>query len=202
MNTRSGRKLIKLAREFRTIALILLLILVARSILADHYLVPSGSMEPTLVSGDRVFVNKLSHGLRVPFTTLRILPGAAVERGEVVIFDSPRDGQRLIKRIVAIGGDSVEIRDGHLTIDGRPMATSGDDPAEMFGNKKVNLNLDDGGGHYYSGLVPRGKLLAVGDHRGNSIDGRIFGLIDESDVYGQAVAVYYRRGDGFTWKTL
>ena len=202
MNTESGQKLWKLAREFRTLALVLLSISVARSTLADHYLVPSGSMEPTLVSGDRVFVDKLGYGLRVPFTTVRMIPGATVRRGEVVIFDSPRDGQRLIKRIVAVGGDEVDIRDGHLTIDDHPMATSGDGATEFFGDKRVRLNLDDGGGHYYSGLIPPGKLLAVGDHRGNSIDGRVFGLIDERDVYGRAVAVYYRAGDGFTWKPL
>ena len=79
-------------------------ILSARSTLADHYYVPSGSMEHTLVAGDRVVVDKRAYGLRVPFTTWQLTNGAPVARGDVVIFDSPRDGKRLIKRIVAVGG--------------------------------------------------------------------------------------------------
>ena len=67
--------------------------MVARSTLADHYYVPSGSMEPTLVPGDRVIVDKMAYGFRVPFTQIQIIEGSAVTRGEVAIFDSPRDGK-------------------------------------------------------------------------------------------------------------
>ena len=177
-------------------------ILAARSTLADHYHVPSGSMEPTLRAGDRVLVDKRAHGLRVPFTTRHLVDGEPVERGEIVIFDSPRDGKRLIKRIVAVGGDEVVIHNGHLFINDRPMASVEEWHAEVFGQRYARLNLDDGGGPDISGTIPPGKLLAVGDHRGNSFDGRMFGLIDEDNVYGRALGVYYRRGDGFTWHSL
>jgi len=189
-------------REIRVIAIILIGVLAARSTLADHYHVPSGSMEPTLISGDRVFVDKLAHGLRVPFTNLRITAGETVQRGEIVIFDSPRDSKRLIKRIVAVGGDDVVIQSGHLLINGKPMAIGGDWLTERFEGRFARLNLDHGGGPDFRQVVPAGKLLAVGDHRGNSVDGRMFGLIDENEVYGRAIAVYYRRGDGFTWLNL
>jgi len=208
MNTkriRSLQSLSRLQRIGREVASVLMLVigvLAARSTLADHYHVPSGSMEPTLVAGDRVVVDKMAYGLRVPFTHIHLTQGESVERGEVVIFDSPRDGKRLIKRIVAVGGDAVTVSNGRLLINGESMALSGNIDAEIFGERIVRLNLADGGGPNFEQIIPHGKLLAIGDHRGNSLDGRIFGLIDQQAVYGRAIAVYYRSDDGFVWKKL
>lgn len=199
-NTRD--RLRRIAIELRGIAFIVLGILAARSSLADHYYVPSGSMEPTLISGDRVVVDKRAHGLRVPFTSVKITDGGRVARGEVVIFDSPRDGVRLIKRIVAVGGDSVVVENGHLFINGQALASANDKTVEIFGERSVALNLDHGGGPNYQQVLGDGMLLAMGDHRGNSLDGRIFGLIKEDDVYGRALGVYYRSSDGFVWNRL
>ena len=198
----SPSRLQRLSREGFSILLLVIGVLAARSTLADHYHVPSGSMEPTLVAGDRVVVDKLAYGLRVPFTRLHLTQGQAVERGAVVIFDSPRDGKRLIKRIVAVGGDAVTISNGHLLINGESMALPGNFDTEIFGDRVVRLNLADGGGPDFERIIPEGKLLAIGDHRGNSLDGRIFGLIEQQAVYGRAIAVYYRSNDGFVWKNL
>jgi signal peptidase I len=188
--------------ELPQILLIIVLILAARSSLADHYYVPSGSMEYTLMPGDRVLVSKLAYGLRVPFTSIEFGSGTAVERGDVVIFDSPKDGTRLIKRIVGIGGDTVSIDAGRLTINGVALATGSGD-SEMFGERIAALNLQDGGGpDLENASIPPHMLLAVGDHRGSSLDGRYFGLVDEDDVYGKALGVYRRRGEGFLWNPL
>jgi signal peptidase I len=195
-------RLQRLSREVFSILLLVIGVLAARSTLADHYHVPSGSMEPTLVAGDRVVVDKMAYGLRVPFTRFHLTQGQAVERGAVVIFDSPRDGKRLIKRIVAVGGDAVTISNGHLLINGESMALSGNIDTEIFGDSVVRLNLADGGGPDFERIIPEGKLLAIGDHRGNSLDGRIFGLIEQQAVYGRAIAVYYRSNDGFVWRNL
>ena len=195
-------RLQRLGREAGHFLMLLLGLMAARSTLADHYYVPSGSMEPTLIPGDRVVVDKMAYGLRVPFTQIQISEGDAVTRGEVAIFDSPRDGKRLIKRIVAIGGDEVVVSNGRLLINGHFMARLGDFDTEIFGERIVSLNMADGGGPDFVGSIPRGKLLAMGDHRGNSLDGRIFGLIEEQSVYGRAVAVYFRSGDGFVWENL
>lgn len=180
---------------------LIVLLLAARSSLADHYYVPSGSMEHTLLPGDRVLVDKRAHGLRVPFTNIRVTSGDPVGRGEVVIFDSPQDGTRLIKRIVAIPGDEVLLRNGRLAINGMPLGV--DDNTERFASRLARLNLKHGGGpDLYIERVPDGQLLAVGDHRGNSRDGRAFGLVAEDDVYGRAIAVYYRRNERLVWQTL
>lgn len=191
-----------LRTELPQILLILLAVFAARSTLADHYYVPSGSMEYTLLSGDRVLVNKAAYGLRVPFTKFEILDGARVGRGDIVIFDSPRDGTRLIKRIVAIGGDTVTMTRGQLTVNGRSLAAD-TGVVEIFDDRIAVLNLDDGGGPDIGETrIPAGLLLAVGDHRGSSLDGRYFGLVPESEIYGRAIGVYRRKNEGFTWRPL
>jgi signal peptidase I len=191
-----------LKTELPSILLLVLGVLAVRSSFADHYYVPSGSMEYTLLSGDRVVVSKSAYGLRVPFTNVELIDLGPVERGDVVIFDSPRDGTRLIKRIVGVGGDSISMMNGRLTVNGTP-AAYGIGTAELFGEKIIGLNLADGGGPDIASVpIPAGMLLAVGDHRGRSLDGRYFGLIEESAVYGKAVSIYRRRGEGFVWRPL
>lgn len=193
----------KLLAELPQLLLLVVFILAARSTFADHYFVPTGSMEYTLMPGDRVFVDKSAYGFRIPFTNQDIVDRDPVGRGEIVIFDSPRDGTRLIKRIVAVGGDQVELRDGMLRINGLALLDPDAELTEWFGERMARLNLQHGGGpNIPRSTIPEGMVLAVGDHRGSSLDGRYFGLVPESEIYGRAVAVYYRRGDGFVWKGL
>lgn len=188
--------------EWARTAAVLLLLGVFRGSFANHYLVPSGSMEPTLEPGDRVLVDMRAHGLRIPLTTWHLTHGQPVQRGEVVIFDSPRDGTRLIKRVVAVGGDTVEVRDGHLCINGHWLS-DGQGTKERFGAHSATLDLDDGGGPDVAPMrIPQGQLLMMGDHRGNSLDGRFFGLVPEDKVYGRATAVFWRSGEALTWKSL
>lgn len=186
--------------EVLQIALLVVLLLAFRSSFADHYHVPSGSMEYTLMPGDRVVVDKTAYGIRLPFTTIDLFAAATPERGDVVVFDSPLDGNRLIKRIVAVGGDGVSLRDGRLAVNGRPL---GDEESEAIGSHLALLNLEHGGGPDIDSLiVPEGMVLALGDHRGDSTDGRFFGPIPEEEIVGRALGVYYRRGEGFVWRKL
>ena len=188
-------------REVLPLLVMLLLLFAARDSLANHYQVPSGSMQPTLQPGDRVVVDMGAYGLRLPFTDVQLLAGQAPQRGDVAIFDSPADGTRLIKRVVAVAGDRVQLHDGYLSINEQPLRQAV--ARELFGNKQVQLDLQDGGGPDINGItIPAGKLLVVGDHRGNSFDGRFFGLVDADTVYGKAVAVYWRRGEGPEWRRL
>jgi signal peptidase I len=192
--------------ELISLAIVLAAVTAARSSIADHYYVPTGSMQYSLMDHDRVIVNKMSYGFRIPLTKIDIFGSSTPERGEIAVFDSPEDGTtRLIKRIVAIGGDRVSVVNGQLSINGEPL---GDRTVEHFGAREALLNLTTqpsytrGGGPNFEAVVPPGMVLAMGDHRGNSNDGRKFGFIDERELFGRAVAVYYRRGDGFTWKPL
>ncbi|SEM40181.1 signal peptidase I [Pseudoxanthomonas sp. GM95] len=188
--------------ELPRLALMVCLLFVARSSFANHYVVPSGSMQHTLEIGDRVVVDMRAYGLRLPVTDTVLWPTGTPQRGDVAVFDSPLDGTRLIKRVAAVGGDRVQLHDGHLWINGRALAD--DDAAlERFDARQVRLDLDEGGGPDIDALVvPAGQVLMLGDHRGNSADGRYFGLVPARALYGRAVAVYWRRGDGLGWRQL
>jgi signal peptidase I len=181
----------KWLRENRGFLLFMFALLVARSSFADHYVVPSGSMEQTLFPGDRVVVDKRAYGLRVPFTLMKLTHGDAPARGDVIVFDAPDDGTRLIKRIVAVGGDRLEVRQGHVFVNGVP------------GDAKAALELRQGGGPDVGPIrVPAGEVFAMGDFRGNSRDSRFFGFVREDQIYARAMRVYYRSGEGFIWKGL
>jgi signal peptidase I len=169
--------------------------LTARASLADHYRVPSGSMEPTVHVGDRIVVSKLAYGLRLPLTETYLIRFGAPARGDVVVIEPPLDapesnhatdsdiiGSVLLKRVVAVAGDLVEVRSGHVRIDGREVP-------------EARISLDAGGGPDLGPvLVPDGKVLLLGDNRGNSRDGRWFGFIDGERVLGRAVSVVARDG--------
>jgi signal peptidase I len=195
--------LVRLGSELLPVIMVSVLLMAARSSLADHYVIPSGSMEYTLIPGDHVLVDKLSYGLRVPFTRIELASGKAPKRGEVIIFDSPKNGRRLIKRIVAQAGDRVSLIDGELRIDGRSLRDPAVSDLERFGEHLAHLNLSRGGGPNVGAMVvPAGQLLVMGDARGNSEDGRYFGLISEDLPYGLAKRVIYRSGEGLVWKPL
>jgi signal peptidase I len=190
-------------REYRSLLLMLALLLVTRTSLANHYTVPSGSMEPTLVPGDHVVVDMSAYGLRVPFTDKVLVERDAPARGDVVVFKSPVDGNRLIKRVVAVGGDTVSVRDGRVSINGQPLSSNQAPDIESFGRVQAQLSLADGGGPDVQALtLPAGQVLVMGDHRGSSFDGRYFGLVPAKALYARAVGVYWRSGEGPTWQKL
>jgi len=193
----------KWARENWPLLVVVLLALAARSSLADHYVVPSGSMEPTLLPGDRVLVDKTAYGLRLPFTLYVLGEHRAPDRGDVAVFDSPRDGTRLIKRVVALPGDRIALRAGYLTVNGESLSNPLEPGVERFGGDAIRLELRHGGGRdLRPTTVPPGHVLVLGDARGNSRDSRHFGFVPMSSLYARAMAIYYRSGDGLVWLSL
>src|SRR5260370_40860004 len=108
-------------KEIRPLLIIALVMFAIRSSLADWNDVPTGSMKPTILEGDRVFVNKLAYDLKVPFTTWHIAEWSNPQRGHIVVFFSPHDGKRLVKRVVALPGDTIELRNNALVLNGHPV---------------------------------------------------------------------------------
>ena len=193
---RSSRRF---AREIASWALFGAVLTVARGSLADHYRVPTGSMEPTVEPGDRIVVAKAAYGLRVPFTEAWVVRWSEPVRGDVVVLDSPEDGTVLLKRVVAVAGDRVEVHNGHLRIDGAVVPV--DAAGEHLGRAPHAVELGHGGPDLEPVTVPEGKLLVMGDNRGTSRDGRYFGLVDVDAVFGRAEAVVARDGD-VVWRGL
>src|SRR5258706_13883307 len=110
--------LMKLWREYRGFTLFVILMVAFRSSLADWNTVPTGSMKPTILEGDRILVNKLAYDLRVPLTHISILRFADPQRGDIVVFDSQAADTRLVKRVIGLPGDVVEMKNNRLRING------------------------------------------------------------------------------------
>jgi signal peptidase I len=192
-------------REIVPILVAVTVELVTRSSLADHYRVPSGSMEPTVEVGDQICVSKIAYGLRVPASETYLARTAAPARGDVVVLASPADGEVLLKRVVAGPGDVVEVRGGEVTIDGvRAIVHQKQDGAlvEEIDGRAHAVSREFGGGPDFGPTrVPAGQFLVLGDNRGNSNDGRFFGWVDRDAILGRAVAVCVRDGK-LVWRSL
>ncbi|MCK6548135.1 signal peptidase I, partial [Myxococcota bacterium] len=174
-------RLPKLARDVLSIGVLALGIFSARSSLADHYVVPSGSMRPTVEVGDRIFVDKLAYGVHLPFTRTYLFGRSMPARGDVVVLDSPVEDVTLLKRVVAIPGDRVEVTAGRLFINGRevPVEPSGQGLVERLGIEPHGVRLTHGGGPALpETTLPEDRYLVLGDNRGESADGRYFGLVE------------------------
>ena len=185
---------------------ILLLVLVIRSFLFEPFRIPSGSMEPTLLDGDFIFVNKFSYGLRLPVLNTKIVQIGEPEHGDVVVFRLPSDPSiNYIKRVVGLPGDVVMYDQGskRLTINGKliPLKILGDfdhDPSVQVGQEQLGEHTHDillirdvlsRGGTY---KVPARHYFVMGDNRDNSRDSRFEGVeyIPEENLVGRAVRIW------------
>ncbi|HVS52994.1 MAG TPA: signal peptidase I [Opitutaceae bacterium] len=192
----------------RPLALPLLIVGAAKSALADINYVPTGSMKPTILEGDVVFIDKLAYDLRVPFTFARVAHWADPARGDIVVCFAPDDGTRLVKRVAGLPGDTVELRGDVLFINGvrqnyAPLARDSgvlrDLPAsERAAAVFARENLS-GRPHAVMALpalpalrdfgpvrVPAGEYLMLGDNRDNSRDSRFFGFMPREKIIGEA----------------
>ncbi|MCG6893515.1 MAG: signal peptidase I [Desulfobacteraceae bacterium] len=177
-----------------------------KSAIADWNVVPTGSMKPTLVEGDRIFVNKLAYDLKIPYTTLHIAEWCEPKRGDIVVFYSPADGERLVKRVVGIPGDSVSMRNNRVVLNGKRLRYEAiqhlraDDPSSGGDADTYRLweNLGEAPhpiwispGHpaprsFGPVTVPEESYLVLGDNRDNSADSRYFGFLRRSRIVGRA----------------
>src|ERR1044072_7253680 len=108
-------------KEIRPLLIVAVLLFAVRSSLADWNDVPTGSMKPTILEGDRIFVNKLAYDLKVPFTTWHLAKWSNPQRGDIVVFYSPHDGTRLVKRVMGLPGDTIEMRNDRFILNGKPV---------------------------------------------------------------------------------
>ena len=196
----------KILNEIRIFALMILIVSSLRSALADWNDVPTGSMKPTIQEGDRVVVNKLAYDLKVPFTTIKIFGWDDPKRGDIVVLFSPVDGVRLVKRVVAIPGDQVEMRENQLYINGQIAKQSPIATTELADYGRAYVLAENLQGHTHKMMVtpdipavrsfgpvvvPEGNYFVLGDNRDNSNDSRFIGFIERRRIVGEAVAVAF-----------
>src|SRR5262249_48085220 len=188
-----GRTLVRgklfLRAVFRWAPLLVVLTL-ARSTLADQYHVPTSSMWPTIEPGDRIFVEKIAYGLRVPFTDTYLIDRGGPVVGDIIVFAAPRGGEApLVKGVVAVAGPMVAVTDGILFVDGKAQKVEklGDGRiVEHLGAKvheEGSRDFDDFG----PVIVPPDHVFAMGDNRANSMDSRSFGPVARHLIRGRVV---------------
>jgi signal peptidase I len=189
--------LIKALHEYRGFALFVFLMIIFRSALADWNVVPTGSMKPTILEGDRILVNKVAYDFKIPLTHISIYKFADPKRGDIVIFDSKLADTRLVKRVIGLPGDTVEMRDNRLTINGidaQYFAVQYSDEAifaiESYLGTSHRIELARTGGSRLSTfgpvMVPKDRYLVLGDNRDNSADSRVYGFIPRHEIVGNA----------------
>jgi signal peptidase I len=181
-----------------------------KSSLADMNFVPTGSMKPTILEGDFVAVNKLAYDLKIPFTTQHLAQWADPARGDVVVLFSPEDAMRLVKRVVAVPGDTIELRNNVLFINGTgadyrlvlqeelPYVTQSDREDAVFASEMVE-ERSHAVMAYPRLLAPKRSFspitlreheyFVMGDNRDNSKDSRYFGIVERDLIVGRATAV-------------
>jgi len=176
-------------------------------------------MKPTIVEGDRVFVNKLAYDLKVPFTTWHLAQWSNPHRGDIVVFFSPHDGTRLVKRVIGLPGDTIELRNNVLVLNGQPVeykAVSEEllhdvAPTDLASNDYASEQLAEAS-HLIAAnpnlsskrdfgpmTVPADHYFMMGDNRDNSFDSRYYGSVPRGEIVGRATSVVISLDRGNLW---
>jgi signal peptidase I len=210
MNPKLKAKLMSLWRNWaRPILAVVVVLGTVRGAMADWYVVPTASMMPTIVAGDRIFVNKLAYDLRLPFTHVRLARWADPCPGDIVIVSSPATGERLVKRVVGAPGDTIELRNDRLFVNGErvtgaPIGDAGSVAADVPRRDQFEFVSETLGGDEHTIMltpgipamrsfapvvVPDGQFFLMGDNRDQSGDSRLFGFVSRDRVYGRATRI-------------
>jgi len=188
---------------------IVFVVIPVKSSLADWNWVPTGSMNPTILEGDLIYVNKIAYDLRIPLTMHRLAKWSDPKRGDIVICFSPEDGVRLVKRVIGLPGDKIEMKNNTLLLNGELVGYTkiGRDYKELLSGKwrvKCVLAIEDLDGVSHSVMripsiqamrnfgpvtVPQGSYFVLGDNRDSSRDSRYFGFVDRESIVGKAKGV-------------
>jgi signal peptidase I len=177
-------------REYAESLLIAAIIaFLVRGFVIQAFRIPSGSMEPTLLVGDHLLVNRMSYVMKVPFTDIVILNLGSPKRGDVIVFRYPADRTKdFIKRVIAEGGDRVQIKDKVLYIDGQKES---DPHAHFAEGETVIPALLSPRDNFGPVTVPKGQFFVMGDNRDRSLDSRFWGFVKKDDLVGRALIIYF-----------
>ncbi len=193
--TGSGKKF-KLREYAESLAWAVVIALVIRTFIIQPFVIPSGSMENTLLIGDHIFVNKFVYGIRIPFADTRILKLRDPRRGDVIVFKFPKNrSEDFIKRVIGVPGDAVMVRNKQVYVNGMPYHNPHaihKDPEILPGPRSPRDNFGPV-------RVPANDYFVMGDNRDYSYDSRFWGFVKNSDVLGPAFIKYWS-WDKKTWR--
>ena len=198
----------------RSLLVVLIAVFFIRTFVAEATVIPTGSMEQTILIGDHVFLNKVLYGPRLPYTSLRIPAFRAVRRQEIAAFRYPRNPTVMfVKRVIAVGGDVLRIENKKVFVNGQrldepylqfqsstifPLRDNFPPPVNQIATLPAAWGLDPGWAREMplyiqkDGLhVPPGYLFVMGDNRDNSLDSRFWGFVPENHVVGEPLFIYW-----------
>ena len=159
-----------------------------RTFAVQAFKIPSGSMKPTLLIGDHLLVNKFIYGIKVPYLRSTLIPITDPERGDIAVFIYPEDRSKdFIKRVIGVAGDTIEIRNKKIFLNGLPY----EDKYGVYVEDFVVPGTVNPRDNFGPVTVPKGKIFTMGDNRDQSYDSRFWGFVDLKDVMGKAMIIYW-----------
>jgi len=184
-------------RENKSFVIFLGLMFMFRSACADWNTVPTGSMNPTIIEGDRIAVNKMAYDIRIPFTHISLRKLSDPERGDIAVFDSKVSDKRLVKRVIGVPGDRIAMVNNQLLINDTALEyekTEGSiDQVEHLFNTPHIVRISSTNNHAFANfpsvVVPADHYLMLGDNRDKSADSRVIGLVPRDEIIGRSRAV-------------
>ncbi|OIP87285.1 MAG: signal peptidase I [Syntrophaceae bacterium CG2_30_49_12] len=190
-------------REYaEAIVIAILIAFFIRSFVVQAFKIPSGSMKPTLLIGDHILVNRFIYGIKIPYFRKTVLPVGDPKRGDVVVFIYPEDRSKdFIKRVVGIGGDTIEIRNKKIYLNSLP----DNDTHGVYTDDFIIPGSIQPRDNFGPVTVPRGSIFVMGDNRDQSYDSRFWGFVYLKDVLGKAFIIYWswdRENLGIRWNRL
>ena len=176
-------------REYIESLLIAALIaLFVRGFIVQAFKIPSSSMEPTLLVGDHLLVNRLSYVTKLPFTDMVLFDLGKPARGDVVVFRYPVDRSKdFIKRVIGVEGDVIQIKDKVIYVNGKRM----NDPHAHFAEEAVIPGVFSQRDNFGPATVPKDSYFCMGDNRDRSLDSRFWGFVKKDDLVGRALIIYF-----------
>ena len=184
-NLLASKKRSAVREWIESIVVAFLLAMIIRAFVVQAFKIPTGSMRPTLLEGDLILVNKFIYGAKIPFTNSRLPAFSQLKRGDIVVFIYPDDRKKdFIKRLIAFSGESVEIKNGTIYINDKPLL-------EPMFNQRYYYNRGDLAVEGQKIVVPAGKFFVLGDNSASSKDSRYWGFVPWENILGQAMLVYW-----------
>ena len=178
---------------FETIVIAVVLALFMRTFVVQAFKIPTGSMEPNLLIGDHLLVNKFVFAPTLSSAERTLLPMTDIRRGDIVVFKYPEDPERdFIKRVIGLSGETIELKDRQIRVNGRaiqePYAHYLPRPAGSGGGEVTTGDVRE---RYGPVVVPAGSVFVMGDNRDNSQDSRYWGFLPKENIKGKALMIYW-----------